>query len=277
MSWREAKSLLKLLDQVNKAYPNRDKSWDGTIGDAAHASRVSDHNPNKQGVVTAIDITNDPKHGLISGELAERLRQSRDKRIKYIISNRRIVSSQVHPWEWRFYGGPNPHDHHVHVSVLGSQSLWDDVRPWSIGLGGTQPPEPAQIVYNSGRGSWYSQYQGKYHWVDNGDEPNSNALGVPDRMQGISFYDHSTLGQWFEVKAPNGKISVEQQTDIGPSPRTGRKIDISSAAAERFGYTPRNFPTDDMFYWRKIDPPDRVKTLTPQRQAETFWENRNAV
>src|SRR6516165_8457968 len=48
-------------------------------------------------------------------------------------------------------------------------------------------------IQGSGKAGWYSQYKGKYIWIDNEDEPDSNALGVPDDQQGCSFYDHSTL------------------------------------------------------------------------------------
>lgn len=110
----------------------------------------------------------------------------------------------------------------------------------------------------SGKGSWYSQNPPE--WVDKGDGkwnaskteylgPN-NALGVPDEEQGISFYDRSTLGKWFDVTAPNGVTLRLRQTDVGPHPKTGRKIDIAAVAAERFGYSPRNFPTDGIFKWR---------------------------
>ncbi|MGB4989147.1 MAG: hypothetical protein WBO10_07930, partial [Pyrinomonadaceae bacterium] len=64
MSWRIAESLKKLREQINAEWPGRDKASDGGIGDAAHASRSSDHNPwvkdsRGQGVVTAIDIDED--------------------------------------------------------------------------------------------------------------------------------------------------------------------------------------------------------------------------
>lgn len=101
----------------------------------------------------------------------------------------------------------------------------------------------------SGRGSWFSQYEGTYSWVDNGDRPGSNALGVSDENQGIALYDKSTLGHWFLVTAPNGITLKLQQTDIGPHPSTGRQIDIAAVAAERFGYRPTNFPTDGIFTW----------------------------
>lgn len=103
----------------------------------------------------------------------------------------------------------------------------------------------------SSLGSWYSQYKGKYIWVDTGDKPNSNALGVPDDQQGIALPSSSTLGDWFLVTAPNKRTLKLQQTDIGPADWTGRTIDIAAVAAERFGYSPQTFPTDEgLFYWK---------------------------
>lgn len=286
MAWRVAKSLLHLREQVDAKVPNRNKRNDGTIGDAAHAARTSDHNPwvddGDTGVVTAMDITNDPSHGVISRKIAETLVASRDSRIKYIISNRQIVSSSVSPWRWRAYNGANPHTEHVHISVLPKKSLYDDVRDWALpaSLGPSTPSEQPDVIISwphSGKGSWYSQYIGRHRWVDDGDEPNSNALGVPDSAQGVSFYNRDTLGKWFEVKSPNGKVSIEQQTDIGPNPRTGRKIDISAAAAERFGYSPNDFPTDEIFYWRQIDAPASVANLGPRQQAQSYRDIRREI
>ena len=120
----------------------------------------------------------------------------------------------------------------------------------------TTIPKPISPLTPSGggRGSWYSQYNGKYNWVDLGDKPNSNALGVPDINQGCSFYNSATLGKWFDVTAPNGVTLRLQQTDIGPHPRTGRKIDIAAVSAEAFGYTPHTFPTDGIFSWVQVTP-----------------------
>lgn len=133
MAWRLAKSLEVLRDQVNEKWPGRDKSSDGTIGDSAHAATKSDHNPNSAGVVTALDITHDPSHGLDARKLAEALVASRDTRIKYIISNAQIISSKVSPWVWRPYTGSNAHRAHVHISCMGEPGMYDDARPWQIG------------------------------------------------------------------------------------------------------------------------------------------------
>jgi lysozyme family protein len=138
--WRVAAALKQLRAQADAAFPHRDKANDGTIGDAAHQSRASDHNPwvtdGGSGVVTAIDITNDPGHGCAAERIVEALRASRDRRIKYLIWNRRIANASaigaVAPWTWRAYTGPSPHDHHFHLSVKADKALYDDDTPWSI-------------------------------------------------------------------------------------------------------------------------------------------------
>jgi lysozyme family protein len=134
--WRVAKSLEVLRDQINAAHPGRRKANDGTIGDTAHQARSSDHNPwvkdGAVGVVTALDITHDPAHGVDTYALAETLRRNRDRRIKYVISNRRSFSSQLHAWEWHPYTGANSHDQHVHISVLPDKAFHDDRTPWNL-------------------------------------------------------------------------------------------------------------------------------------------------
>lgn len=143
MTWRVAEALEVLRKQINAKFPARSKAWDGGIGDEAHATRNSDHNPwvkeGSVGIVTARDFTHDPASGMDSYKLAEQLRESRDPRIKYIISNRRICSSEVAPWTWRPYTGSNPHDHHVHVSVKSTKQFYDDQAPWEIPMLGRVP------------------------------------------------------------------------------------------------------------------------------------------
>ena len=130
MAWRLAKSLDKLRGQVNSLYPNRNKASDGTIGDAAHAAGQSDHNPNAQGVVTALDLTHDPDD-LDVGKLADSLVDSRDPRIKYLIWNKQILIPSA-GWHWQKYTGDNPHTKHIHISVNASNG--DDSKDWSIGM-----------------------------------------------------------------------------------------------------------------------------------------------
>jgi hypothetical protein len=135
MSWRLARGLEHLRAQVNAKWPNRSKNSDGSVGDTSHSARVSDHNPDGSGVVHAIDITHDPKGGFDSYAFADMLLAKQDRRLKYVISNRRIGSGPTGPAPgvWRKYTGSNPHDHHCHISIV-SGSLADDVSDWDIGM-----------------------------------------------------------------------------------------------------------------------------------------------
>jgi hypothetical protein len=266
---------------VNRAYPNRRKDDDGWLGDAAHARRKSDHNPNGHGVVTALDLTHDPAHGFDSYAFADMLKAAKDPRIKYLISNRRISNPLKQNWAWRDYQGDNPHTAHIHISVSDDPELYDDPSTWELsmdnashgfgenGFGEFQgfPGFGDFQAGESGKGSWYAQFNGEHDWVDTGDKPNSSALGVPDWAQGCAFYNKSTLGDWFVVTAPNGRSLRMPQTDIGPHPRTGRKIDISAHMAEAFGYTPGNFPTDRIFRWVRSAPPPGLEHFSPKQQA----------
>jgi hypothetical protein len=154
--WRVANSLETLLAEVNAKWPNRNKASDGAKASGQHtnANPNSDHEPRikdgAMGVVTARDITHDPAHGLDSQELAEALIRSKDPRIKYIISNRRICSGtdQDNPaWVWREYKGPNPHNHHVHISVKADKALYDSAQSWAIA--NVAPPAPGHVPGNT--------------------------------------------------------------------------------------------------------------------------------
>jgi hypothetical protein len=137
MSWRVAESLQTLLKQLNAAFPKRSKASDGSIGDAKHASRTSDHNPwvkdkKGMGVVTARDFTHDSQTGIDCNWLAETLVKNKDPRIKYIIWNKRICSSKTAPWQWRPYKGSNAHQHHLHLSVIDDPKLYDSTKAWAL-------------------------------------------------------------------------------------------------------------------------------------------------
>lgn len=138
--WRLANSLVKLREQVNTAYPNRNKASDGTIGDTAHATSASDHNPNAQGVVTALDLTHDPANGLDIMNFAEVIKS--DPRVKYLIANRLIW------WrgDWYDYTGSNPHTKHIHISVSATPSVYDNSNDWKLG-GNVNPEQLKQFHY----------------------------------------------------------------------------------------------------------------------------------
>ena len=148
--WRLAKSLVKLRDQVNAAYPNRDRSSDGTIGDQAHRNRKSDHNPDHNGIVKALDIDADLSPTQSVKSLVDVLFQNRDIRIKYIIYNGKITTPDHRGriQGWKPYNGPNAHKHHAHISVKPLPLQYDDESAWDLGF--IVPPQVPQRLFTEG-------------------------------------------------------------------------------------------------------------------------------
>ena len=117
----------QLRSEINTKYPNRDKRSDGWIGDTAHNARKSDHNPDKQGWVRAIDIDSDlvkssSKESWLLAEQIKTIALKGDKRISYVIHQHRIASPRQN-WVWRVYKGANPHVSHIHISFDKSGDL----------------------------------------------------------------------------------------------------------------------------------------------------------
>jgi hypothetical protein len=117
-----SKAASQLREQVDDSFPDRDRTSDGWIGDTRHAARKSDHNPDEQGWVRAIDIDADlsgKAKPQIMPDLADEIRKyaksDRKKRISYIIFNGRIASP-ILGWKWRKYKGANQHKSHAHIS-----------------------------------------------------------------------------------------------------------------------------------------------------------------
>jgi len=119
MSYWLSKSGERLRNQINDAFPDRDKRSDGWIGDTRHSATKSDHNPAlPSGVVRAIDVDSDLGGAANNAHyLANQLRKlaKKDKRISYIIFNKKIAS-RILFWKWRKYKGIDPHTSHIHIS-----------------------------------------------------------------------------------------------------------------------------------------------------------------
>lgn len=162
-TWRLAKSLGVLRDQVNAAWPNRNKDSDGTIGDTRHQAEHSDHNPDTLGVVCAFDITQDPAHGADMAALAARLQATPHPAQQYIIWDRQIANVDIGNNAWRPYKGSDPHTGHIHISVKHGTSA-DITHAWDIGGGAvhvadvvpvtpvpvpTPAPAPFQFNFNT--------------------------------------------------------------------------------------------------------------------------------
>jgi hypothetical protein len=124
-----SKAAAQLREQFDDSYPSRDRTSDGWIGDTRHAARPSDHNPDADGWVRAIDVDRDlsgrAKPDLMP-DLADQIRllckSKKERRITYIIFDGRIASSKK-SWAWREYTGANKHNHHMHVSFTKEADL----------------------------------------------------------------------------------------------------------------------------------------------------------
>ena len=117
----------QLRSEINTKYPNRDTRSDGWLGDTAHQKRKSDHNPDKNGWVRAVDIDSDlvkgsSKESWLLAEQIKTIALKGDKRVSYIIHQHRIASPRQ-KWAWRVYKGSNPHVSHLHISFTKSGDL----------------------------------------------------------------------------------------------------------------------------------------------------------
>jgi hypothetical protein len=123
-----------LRDQIDTWYPDRRTTSDGWLGDARHSASKSDHNPDADGIVRAIDVDSrlDSSEQL-SIYLADQIRvcAKTDKRISYVIHNG-FIASKIMGFKWRRYRGINPHKRHIHCSFTKAGDR--DGRPFDIPL-----------------------------------------------------------------------------------------------------------------------------------------------
>lgn len=150
-TWHLAGSLVALRDAVNAHWPHRDRTSDGTIGDAAHqkVGSASDHNPWLNNTVRAMDIDKD---GIDAAWLAEQLRLTGmhgDPRLVgggYVIYNHQITAPDFS--HWTPYDGSDPHTSHIHVSVTRNPSGYEYGGPWAfmaIAPAAPQVPQPIPV------------------------------------------------------------------------------------------------------------------------------------
>ncbi len=134
--WQLVPCLVALRAEFDLIAPARDRSSDGSIGDARHAASRSDHNPDKRGLVHAIDVDEDLRQpGMTMAQkvdlLVDRHRRGLDERLTYVIYERAIWSA-THGWRRRVYTGSNPHDKHAHFSASNHPPLERDTSSWGL-------------------------------------------------------------------------------------------------------------------------------------------------
>lgn len=106
-----APSLVRFRREIDQRWPGRSKASDGWLGDAAHAARVSDHNPDAKGEVHAIDVTKD------GVDVAAVLKAAIGNPAVWYVIHDGHIWSRTYGWRKKVYNGPNPHRHHIHISI----------------------------------------------------------------------------------------------------------------------------------------------------------------
>lgn len=244
---RLARSLITLYNQVEAAFPGRQTELDGTIGDAAHQSRDSEHNPDENRVVRALDLDTDPVHGFDARRFAEQLVASKDNRILYLISNRQIVRSYPRsgtvPWQWAPYTLDNPHTEHCHISIV-KGALADDQRPWVFDSTAQKLKWNENIkatVFNDTSDA-YPPFgtMPDFGYALPGRIEGEMDLKVTNRANGLSAIVHKAdIGPWYSGRAgwPEDRWwEAKQRPRAEVDSRTnGAGIDLSPAAARAIG------------------------------------------
>jgi hypothetical protein len=123
MKPRLSKAAIQLREQLDDSFPDRSRLSDGWIADARHMrAGKSDHCPDAQGIVRAIDVSRGLFQGSepdIMGDLVDQLRAAgkskSENRISYIIFDGFIYSAKYR-FIKRKYTGANKHTKHAHFS-----------------------------------------------------------------------------------------------------------------------------------------------------------------
>jgi hypothetical protein len=139
-----------MFNEANRLAPHRRRWSDGSIGDTAHASRASFHNPSG-GYVDALDLTHDPARGWDAHARARQIVRRGDSRIDHVISNRQVWS-RARPY-WRAYTGTNPHTGHAHFGVRRDSTGRTSTRAWWSTIT-PPPPQEEDMPLNDADKAW---------------------------------------------------------------------------------------------------------------------------
>lgn len=206
--WRNCVASVTLGHEIDGVWKSRDHESDGTIGDAAHASRKSDHNPwvkdpDGTGVVRARDIDEDLDGKPANGEydakaLFEKLlalAKAGDPRLNgggYLIYEGHIYSEKQN-WAARPYSGPNAHKHHVHVSFSLNAAGYDSDAPWGLRPASAPKPQPIKLGDKGNRVAFLADLGNILakagYAVNSEGKPSRVQLSVPtDKVQRAEFF-----------------------------------------------------------------------------------------
>jgi glycosyl hydrolase family 25 len=225
MAWFVVPALEDLRLQLNAAFPNRDKSSDGGIGDTSHAARPSSHNPDLTGSpeyrdgdskdeVRARDFDKDLKDSSVSAEdvvqhLIKGAKSGRFWWLRYIIYNRRIWSKSNN-WSQATYSGSNPHDHHFHVNSDFTQSA-DTVDNVDYGLDELKPKPNRTVTYQ--------YFTARLPVLKKGDSD-------PIEEDGAAYVKRAQRALIIEADGDYGPLTTAAVKDLNIAAHDGTVIDL---------------------------------------------------
>lgn len=150
MAWHLSPSLEVLRDEINERWPNRDRRSDGSIGDASHQAGTSDHNPDANESVNAIDVDEDIHHIGASGK-SEEIYKIIEAFEKHPAAHYWIYEGQIADkddgWTRRSYSGSNRHTEHAHFSIRHGNEYENDTRPWGLLEGNVSKEDVKAGIY----------------------------------------------------------------------------------------------------------------------------------
>lgn len=250
--WILVPSLVALRNEFNRIAPMRDKATDGSVGDAAHAGTSSDHNPDETGHVPiedsdslnevhAIDVDKDLRSGDLTMEkvvqfLLGRCRSGQERRLRYIIFNRRIWSASS-GWVQKAYTGSNPHTEHAHFSASYETSRETDTSSWHL--------EDLMALTDADR-DWIRAVFERTAQPDNGGVTSKigrDALdqGIPNPIAGKKTPAYQVMGDIAQgvkdIKTLLGTADVDE-VDIAARVLAGLTPERLAAAMVAAGLTP---------------------------------------
>jgi hypothetical protein len=137
-NWQLTKGLQNLRAQVNEAFPDRDTTSDGTIGDKAHQAETSGHNPDDtagsrpewngdddaNAEVRAWDMDSDLRAAPATAQqVVDHIRKlpGVSSVLRYMIYNRKIYQAS-NGWFPQVYSGASAHTEHIHFSGAYTQA-----------------------------------------------------------------------------------------------------------------------------------------------------------
>lgn len=152
MAWIKAKWIDAFFAALNRRFPERDRTTDGTIGDPKHATGASGHNPDDTPGVKAERQDADTKQEVRAADVDADLRDPSGITMQDVVNavlrtpadRDRLIYIIFNGWIWRAsggwrreaYSGSDKHTKHAHFS--GHPDADENGAPWTsiLNLGG---------------------------------------------------------------------------------------------------------------------------------------------